>query len=619
MKMVCPQCGVKGSADEALLGRKVKCPKCTAIFEIGAEVVETIEIDELELEQVEEPAELEDDVASEDEVDQVLSSLLTGENGRLDEKMATTDTPGDSLTIPETFPGEDELVAALSDLNETAAETEELQTEEDDTLTIIEDFPEEALTDSTERNAEEKELALDDFGDTPPEEPTLPASEQEQDQRDESPASEAIEKSLDFEDGFFDEEVIAKTEKEEGDEDLGDLPEELFDTAEKEELLTESEAEPEAVAEIVDPTEEERQQKDEPETTAMPPDDEVMLAASFLDDDLDAKLAADEQENEDGIDDGAVAMIQKCSACDRYVDPKTKYEHNGNAYCAKCIPADLSEEERQARQHDAVPLQQEEPEDEETEIITAQPTDDFKETYVPGRFTIITLIKDSWTYAKGAKASLWGAILFMYIVLIGLGVGYTLVSMKFLPSTDRLTAMLIDGGVQALLSFLSYVFVAGILLIGINRIGQKPYSWKLVFSGFERFGAMAGLFILQTIMLIIGFLLFVLPGIYLSVGYVLAIPLLFMKRLSPWQALEASRKAIHARWWTVFFAFIVMTILVSLSTIPLGLGLIWTVPMLVVMIGVLYYLFFGADEEEEEDQEDKEDEEAVEEENEEMA
>ena len=34
MKLLCPHCGVKGSADDSYLGRKVKCPKCQGIFEV---------------------------------------------------------------------------------------------------------------------------------------------------------------------------------------------------------------------------------------------------------------------------------------------------------------------------------------------------------------------------------------------------------------------------------------------------------------------------------------------------------------------------------------------------------------------------------------------------------
>lgn len=38
MKLHCPHCGVKGSADDSYLGRKVKCPKCQGVFEAMADM-----------------------------------------------------------------------------------------------------------------------------------------------------------------------------------------------------------------------------------------------------------------------------------------------------------------------------------------------------------------------------------------------------------------------------------------------------------------------------------------------------------------------------------------------------------------------------------------------------
>ena len=32
MKMYCPRCGVKGSADDSYLGRRITCPKCSETF-----------------------------------------------------------------------------------------------------------------------------------------------------------------------------------------------------------------------------------------------------------------------------------------------------------------------------------------------------------------------------------------------------------------------------------------------------------------------------------------------------------------------------------------------------------------------------------------------------------
>ena len=319
--------------------------------------------------------------------------------------------------------------------------------------------------------------------------------------------------------------------------------------------------------------------------------DENILSASFLDDNLDEQLEQEEDESAES------PSVQKCSACDQYVDPENKYESNGNVYCSKCIPADAEitedDEELTGDGESAFPGLAGPAQRNIADI------DGENDTGAVGRFTISTLIKDAWHYSKGVKGSIWAAIAVMYIVIFGLAFAVVFLNMKVLPGLEPIQAKIVDGGIQTLISLFSFIFSAGILMIAVNKVGHQYFSWKMVFSGFKRFGSMIVLAILQTLMLIIGFCLFILPGIYLSVGYILAIPLIFVKGLSPWQALEASRKAVHKRWWTVFFALIVMGIIVSISTIPLGLGLIWTVPMFTVMIGVLFYHLCGVDEEEE--------------------
>ncbi|MCA1765050.1 MAG: hypothetical protein LC633_02160, partial [Desulfobulbaceae bacterium] len=100
-------------------------------------------------------------------------------------------------------------------------------------------------------------------------------------------------------------------------------------------------------------------------------------------------------------------------------------------------------------------------------------------------------------------------------------------------------------------------------------------------------------YILTSILTFIGFFLLVIPGIYLSVAYALVIPLVIDKEMSPWQAMETSRKGVQRHWFKVFGLYIVMSIICFISAIPMGLGLIWTVPMFFMVNGILYREVFG--------------------------
>ncbi len=51
MEMVCPHCNVNGIVDDSLVGRRVKCPKCTNIFVINPGESSVIELDALDIEE----------------------------------------------------------------------------------------------------------------------------------------------------------------------------------------------------------------------------------------------------------------------------------------------------------------------------------------------------------------------------------------------------------------------------------------------------------------------------------------------------------------------------------------------------------------------------------------
>ena len=99
--------------------------------------------------------------------------------------------------------------------------------------------------------------------------------------------------------------------------------------------------------------------------------------------------------------------------------------------------------------------------------------------------------------------------------------------------------------------------------------------------------------LVMMLLIYLGMILLLIPGIYLAVAYLLAIPLVVERGLSPWQALEASRKAITQHWFKVFGLFLLLGLIVMVSAIPLGIGLVWSIPLMVVAMGVLYRTIFG--------------------------
>lgn len=107
---------------------------------------------------------------------------------------------------------------------------------------------------------------------------------------------------------------------------------------------------------------------------------------------------------------------------------------------------------------------------------------------------------------------------------------------------------------------------------------------------------MLGLYIVMTILILIGFVLLIVPGIYLSIAYAMALPLMAEKEMGIWESLETSRKAITKKWFPFFGFFIVMMLIMLAGALALGIGLIWAMPLTVIAYGIVYRNMFGVEE-----------------------
>ena len=85
--------------------------------------------------------------------------------------------------------------------------------------------------------------------------------------------------------------------------------------------------------------------------------------------------------------------------------------------------------------------------------------------------------------------------------------------------------------------------------------------------------------LLTAVMISVGLLLFVLPGIYLALAYAFSVLLVIREGLGPWQAMEESRRIITAHFMD-YLVFAVLALIVNVvAAIPFGLGLFVSIPV----------------------------------------
>ncbi len=210
-------------------------------------------------------------------------------------------------------------------------------------------------------------------------------------------------------------------------------------------------------------------------------------------------------------------------------------------------------------------------------------------------FNIGDVISESWSLVKGSKGIFIGGLLVFYVVVFAATFAASLILgfAGLLGAEDSISYLVTSQLISSLVTAASYPFMAGIFMISLRRASNQPISFDLVFSQFGKFVPLLIAAILMSVLMMLGFVLLIIPGIYLAVAYSLTIPLIAERNLSPWQAMEASRKAIHQHWFKVFGMYILLSLIVALSIIPIGIGLIWSVPLLILCSGVLYRIIFG--------------------------
>lgn len=209
-------------------------------------------------------------------------------------------------------------------------------------------------------------------------------------------------------------------------------------------------------------------------------------------------------------------------------------------------------------------------------------------------FSIGQLISEAWLLVRGTKGIIIAGFVVFYVAMFIASFIIGAVLNVFSIFSENIVLIIAAQFLTTILaSAVTYPFLAGLSMVGIRRAAGQPFSFNDIFSYFGRALPLLITAIVMMILVYIGFILLIIPGLYLSVAYMLAMQLVVERGLSPWQALETSRKAISQHWFKCFGLFLLLGLIVIISAIPLGIGMVWSIPLFVIACGVLYRTIFG--------------------------
>jgi uncharacterized membrane protein len=224
-------------------------------------------------------------------------------------------------------------------------------------------------------------------------------------------------------------------------------------------------------------------------------------------------------------------------------------------------------------------------------------------------FPVVLTFEEAWQKVKGAKLPFFLIILTFLALILVTGMVAAVMHI-FVNETASIIVSIIGDVFQLVLAW-------GIIYLGIQRATGAPIFYSMiknVFS-FDLFSKMFGLYILYFIIVgipllfpLLGYLLVKYVGdtaaiqvikallsiigaiitIYLAVRISLGKGIVVNERKNPIAAIKISFMATKNNVWNVIGFLLLQILVLVISVIPLGIGLIWSIPLCSIAYGLMY-------------------------------
>lgn len=133
----------------------------------------------------------------------------------------------------------------------------------------------------------------------------------------------------------------------------------------------------------------------------------------------------------------------------------------------------------------------------------------------------------------------------------------------------------------------------GFYIVCAKLLQRQTPVFQDFFTGFQFFLPLLLLTVVSSILIILGLVLLVLPGIFLMVCYLFASMIVIDRGLDFWPAMELSRRTVQTQWFG-FFVFLLLLLLINLGgALLLGIGLLVSLPVSACAVAAAYADIFG--------------------------
>lgn len=131
--------------------------------------------------------------------------------------------------------------------------------------------------------------------------------------------------------------------------------------------------------------------------------------------------------------------------------------------------------------------------------------------------------------------------------------------------------------------------ILGLSMFSLSLSRQGEAKVSQIFDGFNRFGAALGAFFLLTIIVLLGYILLIVPGIIAT--YAVAMTFFIIADdpgIGAWEAIKKSNELMRGNKWKLFCLLLRFIGWFILSFLTLGLGFLWASPYMMVSTAKFY-------------------------------
>ncbi len=222
------------------------------------------------------------------------------------------------------------------------------------------------------------------------------------------------------------------------------------------------------------------------------------------------------------------------------------------------------------------------------------------------------ILKESWQLVYGMKGLIFilGIILpliyvfFLYFITV-LVITFLIISVNIMTLSTLLLIVSLSLLFLILLYYGLFCLFTILIMLGIRRAIGLPLRVKIICIQYIReFGDTFIIFLLWLVtissMIFLKFLIpnhqvifFIIENIIVNYGIIFplvyfALPLVITKRCGALEAIVEAYHIMRKNGLSFIVCFIIMGFIMAISAIPVGIGLIWTVPMAIAMMGILF-------------------------------